>query len=114
MLKRVFVSLSLMMLIGFLSLLNIVNAQTSTPTPTSKGSISGTVKDESGNPVSGAKVSIKRSKKPKFKDSGSTGTQGQFEFSDLTLPGFVFAAIYHAWQTFSTHRILSNSNTPRL
>ena len=82
MLKNVFLSLCLIMIVSCLSVHNRVDAQTST------GSISGTVTDESGSPISGVTVSVK-SKKPKFKDSGTTGSSGQFEFSDLSAGKYV-------------------------
>ena len=82
MLKNVFLSLCFIMIVSCLSMHNRVDAQTST------GSISGTVTDESGSPISGVTVSLK-SKKPKFKDSGTTGSSGQFEFSDLSAGKYV-------------------------
>src|SRR3972149_8551770 len=81
MLKYIFLSLCLI-IVTCLSMHNRVDAQTST------GSISGTVTDESGSPISGVTVSVK-SKKPKFKDSGATGSSGQFEFSDLSAGKYV-------------------------
>ena len=82
MLKNVFLSLGFIMIVSCLSMHNRVDAQTST------GSISGTVTDESGSPISGVTVSVK-SKKPKFKDSGTTGSSGQFEFSDLSAGKYI-------------------------
>ena len=92
MFKNVLVMLCLIVSIGFLSLHKIADAQTPTPTPASAGSISGTVADESGVPVKSAKVSLK-SKKPKFKDSGATGSNGQFEFSDLSAGKYILTVV---------------------
>ena len=82
MFRNVLMSMCLIAFVGFLLMQKMVDAQTST------GSISGTVTDESGSPISGVTVSLK-SKKPKFKDSGATGSSGQFEFSDLSAGKYV-------------------------
>jgi uncharacterized membrane protein len=68
-------------------LYNSINAQTPTPTavptPTLKGSISGTVTGKkSGNPMKGAKVSLK-SKALNFENKTTTDTEGKFLFQDL-------------------------------
>ncbi len=86
MLKNVFLLLGFIMIVSCLSMHNRVDAQTST------GSISGTVTDESGSPISGVTVSLK-SKKPKFKDSGTTGSSGEFEFSDLSAGKYILTVV---------------------
>lgn len=85
MFKNMFLSLCLMVTVGSFFLYTCADAQTT-------GSISGVVTDESGDPVSGAEVTLK-SKKLQFKDSGTTGTNGEYEFSGLNAGKYTLKVI---------------------
>ncbi|GJQ48267.1 exported protein [Candidatus Kuenenia stuttgartiensis] len=77
MVKTFYLSLCFVCVTGVLASLSEVKAQS-----VGGASVSGTVTSEQNEPVKDANVVLKN-KKTKFKDKGTTGTNGEYEFSNL-------------------------------
>ncbi|OHB74548.1 MAG: hypothetical protein A2W17_04410 [Planctomycetes bacterium RBG_16_41_13] len=77
MVKTFYLSLCFVCITGVLTSLNEVKAQSG-----GSAGVSGTVTSEQNEPVKGAQVVLKNTK-TKFKDKGTTGTSGEYEFSNL-------------------------------
>lgn len=77
MVKTFYLSLCFVCVTGVFASLSEVKAQYG-----GSASVSGTVTSEQNEPVKDAKVVLKN-KKTKFKDKGTTGTSGEYEFSNL-------------------------------